>query len=245
MRVTLVGITITMVLPWAGHQPRQEAVPFVGCPADGQVGPIEAPQGKPRVVALGDMPTREIAYYQGAAGPGVFAPRGWHCRRWYGSAGSTLLVTPEPFDSPYFPRPKIRGYAVEVTFHFGGTSGRFAVARYATLLFPGMVEEFVERVKRARIAPAPDLERPLYPHDSVTSPDSLVAEFTTPANTTGFGTEGLLEPSQDAIRGAAFLDASAPDGPNVSVVRIRLGSGMHQVEAAFLSLNEQCMQRGC
>jgi hypothetical protein len=218
---------------------------WLPCSGPSRVGPIEAPQGKPKVVALVGIPAEGIAYYQGPVASGVFAPRGWHCRLWYGSSGSTLLVVPEPIDSTQFRPPKTRGYAVELTFRFGGTSGRFAVARYATLLFPGVVAEFVERVRKQRVVPAPDLEHRPYPHDSVTSRDSLLVEFTTPPNATGLGTEGMLDPSQDAIRGAAFLDASAPDQPNLSLVRIRLGPGMRQVEAALLRLNAQCMQRGC
>src|SRR6202007_2816920 len=133
----LVALAIAAFLPPSAEaQAKRDTIPFVGCPADGQAGSIEPPAGAPKIVALGDASAREIAYYKGAQARGVFAPRGWHCRVWYGSSGSALVVSPVSIDSPYFPPPKFRGQAVEMQGILGGTSGRFGVARYASRLFP-------------------------------------------------------------------------------------------------------------
>src|SRR2546426_2697247 len=91
MRPTFLGLVLALAVPWAGCQAQQGTVPFVGCSADGQSGPIEPPKGQPKVVSLGEHPAGAIAYYKGEQAPGVFAPAGWHCRVWYGSSGSSIL----------------------------------------------------------------------------------------------------------------------------------------------------------
>jgi hypothetical protein len=236
MRTTVVLLVVVSFLACSGL--RDEAIPFVGCPSDGQAGPLPAPTGKPQPSPLADIPAEGIAYYK-SNDVGVFAPRGWYCREWYGASGSTLLITPAPLDVT-FPPSKTRGYAVERSFYFGGTSGRFTVARYASRLFPGMVTKFVEGVESEGLdGGGGDGSR-----DSVTTVSTLVVEFSTPANATGLGTE-YLEPSAEMIRGAVFLDQTQPAEPNVSIVRIRLGAAMRQFESALLRVNEHCMQVGC
>src|SRR5437899_344523 len=136
MRPTLLGLTLAVTVPWAGYQAQQGTVPFVGCPADGQSGPIEAPKGQPKGASVGELPARAIAYYKGENAPGVFAPAGWHCRVWYGSSGSSILVTPTPIDTTQLVPPKVVAPAVEMGLRFAGTSGRFSVASYASRLFP-------------------------------------------------------------------------------------------------------------
>jgi hypothetical protein len=246
--VILVGVTTVMVLlSWGGPQIQREAIPFVGCPADVQGEAIGAPRGTPKVVALDGATARAIAYYQGDSGtsPGVFAPRGWHCRIWAGSAGSTMLVTPASIDSTTVRQPKSYTDAVEIVFLDGGTSGRFGVARIASRLFPRVAAKFVERVKSEGLEPAGEFARGPYPNDSVSYSDSLMAEFTTPARKTGLGTEGTLGPSQDAIRGIAVLCASGDWG--MTILRVRLGPNTRRVELGILGLNKAWMQRsdGC
>jgi len=240
-RVASTLITIAFVLlSWPAPQIQREAIPFVGCPAEGQVGPIQPPQGEPRIVALDGALARSIAYYKGEEAPGVFAPRGWHCRVWYGSGGSTILVTPIPIDSKQFSPPTINAPAVEIELLDGGTSGRFGVARYASRLFPKVAAKFIERVESEGLEPASEFEQRPYAHDAVTYPDTLVAEFTTPANKIGLGTEGILQPSQDPISGIAVLD---PSGDwSLSILRVRLGPNLRQVRAAILRLSRPCMQ---
>jgi hypothetical protein len=193
------------------------------------------------VVELDERSPGQIAYYEGAHAPGIFAPSGWHCRVWYGSSGSVFVVTPTPIEAPYFPPPKFRGKAVEVSNVVGEGSGRFSVATYASWLFPGKSEKFVQHVREESAKLLPPISRAPYPSDSITNQGS-VAEFMTPANQKGLGTEGYLDPSQDGIRGIAILDEADPEWPSISVVRARLGSDT-ELEAAILRLNKACMQR--
>jgi len=245
MRPTLLGFTLALAVPWTGGQ-AQGTVPFVGCPADGQSGPIAPPKGQPKVVSLGDLPAGGIAYYKGERAPGVFAPAGWHCRVWYGSSGSSVLVTPTPIDTTRFLPPKVSGPAVEMDLSFAGTSGRFSVASYAARLFPRVLARFIEGVKNEHLEPDSEFGPRRYARDSVRSVDSLVAEFTTPSGVSGLGTAGLLGPSGDPIHGVAVI-APDPTEPDMSILRVRLGGNLRQVEAAVLRLNRECMQRtdGC
>jgi hypothetical protein len=246
MRPILVGLTLAFAVGWAGCQAQQATVPFVGCPADGQMGPIEAPKGQPRVISLGDVPAGAIAYYKGEQAPGVFAPAGWHCRVWYGSSGSTVLVTPMPIDTTHFLPPKVIGPALEMDLSFAGTSGRFSVARNASRLFPSVLATFIEGVKHEHLVPDSEFEPRQYARDSVTNPDSVTAEFTTPPGVSGLGTAGFLGPSQDPIHGVAVI-APDPTEPDMSILRVRVGADMRQVEAVFVRLNRRCMQKtdGC
>jgi len=122
MRQSFLGLALAFAVPWAGCQAQQGTVPFVGCSADGQSGPIQPPKGQPKVVSLGEHPAGAIAYYKGEQAPGVFAPAGWHCRVWYGSSGSSILVTPTPIDTTHLVPPKVVAPAVEMGLRFAGTS---------------------------------------------------------------------------------------------------------------------------
>ena len=243
----MLGLSLAVLMPReAQAQARQDTIPFVGCPADGQTGYIAPPRGSPKVVALQGVPAEAIAYYQGDAGPGAFAPRGWHCQVTYGSAGSTIVVTPDSVNLAQYPELKVPGHAVEMELRFAGTSGRFSVAAYASRLFPTVVPEFIERVRSEGLVPDSELTGRRYAQDSVRSLGRLVAEFVTPAGRRGLGTAGYLDPSPDVIRGVAAI-AADPEEPDMSVLRVRLGVRLHLLEAAVLQLNRECMQRreGC
>jgi hypothetical protein len=43
---------------------RGSVVPFVGCKSDGQVGSLEAPKGKSKVLSIGKEKARRLAYYK-------------------------------------------------------------------------------------------------------------------------------------------------------------------------------------
>jgi hypothetical protein len=75
------------------------SVPFVGCKSDGQVGPQDAPTGKPKIITISPQLAQRVAYYKASGGSGVLAPRGWYCFGTYGSDGSNLYVTPMPLNS--------------------------------------------------------------------------------------------------------------------------------------------------
>ena len=240
MRTILTALTLASVLPELGcAQSGVVAIPFVGCPSDGQVGFIAPPRGSPQVVKL-DRPTAlQLAYYKGENARGVFAPRGWHCQVWYGSSGSTILVSPMTIDSGKFERLNLHGRGVEFAFLDGGTSGRFGVATYASRLFPKVAARFVEGVKSEGIEPASDFELGPYTNDSIRYTDTLSLEFMTPATKAGIGTEGDLAPSQDVIRGFVVLDPTGDWG--LSVLQVRLGADMAQVAAAIIRLNKECL----
>ena len=72
------------------------SVPLVGCADDGQVGPQTPPANGTKTVLADRAAAPQLAYYVTANGPGVLAPRGWHCAGIYGSDGASLVVTPEP-----------------------------------------------------------------------------------------------------------------------------------------------------
>ncbi|HUA18015.1 MAG TPA: hypothetical protein VMB25_04665, partial [Bryobacteraceae bacterium] len=68
-------VAFACAIPLLGQTAR---VPFVGCAADGQAGPVQAPKGHDREVRMGTRTAERLAYYKDT-GPGVLAPRGWHC----------------------------------------------------------------------------------------------------------------------------------------------------------------------
>jgi hypothetical protein len=219
-RAALFGIALALVLPvGAKPQSRLQSIPFVECPADGQAGPIYAPRGVANTATFDEILATKVAFYKGEHAPGVFAPRNWNCRAWYGSSGGTLVVTPTPISPPYFPTPTFNDHAVVASHYFGGTSGRFLVSSYVEKLFP------------SRVAGKPN----------------LIAEFVTPANEQGLGTQNYLVPSQDAVNGIAALDEAVQDGPDLRLVRVRLGASERELESAILQLNKQCLMKtnGC
>lgn len=237
---TILGLTVaTLLFGCADEQPPLEQVDFVGCPADGQVGEVAPPQGEPKNAVLDGVSPDSIAFYKGERAAGAFAPSGWHCRVWYGSSGSTLIVTPEPIEGAQSQLPKFSTPAVEVASILGGTSGRFSVAAYASRLFPLPAALFIQKVKDEGAVPDSDLGA--YPNDSVSILSNLVVEFKTPANTRGVGTDGALDPSGDPISGLAVLDESKPEEPNISIVRIRLGPTKEKMGRLLLRLNTECM----
>ena len=246
MRSTLTCLTIAFAVASVGAHAQQDTVPFVGCPADGQQGYLEPPHGQPKLVGLRDIPLQAVAYYKGEYSSGVYAPRGWHCRIWYGSSGSTLLVTPTPTDTTHFTPPRVLGPAVEMSVSYGGTSGRFSVAHYGARLFPRVLARFIERVRSEELEPDSVFSPRRYARDSVRFIDTLLAEFTTPAGVDGLGTAWLLAPSRDRIVGIAVITPDTAE-PDMSILRVRLGASKRQVEAAILRMNRDCMQRtdGC
>src|SRR3989454_11609167 len=90
-------LAIGILLPrWGGAQARQDTIPFVGCPADGQAGPIEAPKGPPKVVAGTGMAPPHHPPYKGGEGPAPFwpPPRGWR------GGGGPSATSPRSYRAP-------------------------------------------------------------------------------------------------------------------------------------------------
>src|SRR5437016_1580962 len=76
-------------------------VPFVGCKADGQAGPVDAPQIPKHRVELDVKVAQRLGIYEAELGPSVVGPSGWSCLAIYGSGGATLYVTPEPLSDVF------------------------------------------------------------------------------------------------------------------------------------------------
>jgi hypothetical protein len=200
------------------------APPFVGCPADGQVGPIDAPTKSANPVPKLPAPVAARLAYYVSQNASVLAPRGWHCFGTYGSGGSSLIVTPEPHgsDDLFKQSTNIVGPAVESTWIFGGTSGRFAVAEIAARLFPSYMD-FVRSVVEGWKMPEKDLPVGPYPADTVIPVGPSRVKFITPAHSTGMGTRGYLAASDLPIQGIVTISPlpELSEG-GVSIVDIRL-----------------------
>jgi hypothetical protein len=217
----------------------------VGCPADGQAGPIEAPEVSAMTVPTSERLPKTVAYYKGEQAPGVFAPRGWQCHVWYGSGGGVLLVTPDaqkPGNGTAWPAASHE--AVELTFHDPGASGRYQVAQYSLFFFHTR-QEFRRWVEASGFGLSNPYED--FKNDSIRIRGRTIAEFTTPPRTTGFGTAQFLRPSADPIDGIVVLGKSKAYGEYLVVLRIRLGHTKSQLKTELLRLNRTCMveSRGC
>lgn len=189
------------------------SIPFVGCPADGQIGPREAPKRASIVTMASRHEAERLAYYRGPDGNGVLAPRGWHCVELYGSSGSALYVSPSPAELPSISASGwkgVSGAAILAQRRYGGTSGRFAVAEVIAMVFPArkqfvreVIEMFDEGESRFRSGP--------HPTDKLTYRGETIVEYVTPAGMEGLGTQFWLRKSDSPIQGVAILVGETPD----------------------------------
>lgn len=188
-------------------------VPFVGCASDGQAGPQAAPTGPGKAVAISAAAVRRLAWYKAQYGPGVLAPRGWHCFSIYGSNGSNLFVSPDAIDSKTLLSINWKGFAgqvVEISVSSGGTSGRFEVAKVIARVFPAY-KQFAQNVIAEGLEPAGDFPSGPYPNDKLTDRGKNIVEFETPANTQGLGTDSRLLPNAGLIDGVAMITGTDTD----------------------------------
>jgi hypothetical protein len=224
----------------------QQQAPVVGCSTDGQLGPAKPQAGEAMPVAVEQPLAGQIAYYKGASSLGVFAPRGWYCRAWYGSNGSILVVTPKRIEPPYFPLPAISGAAVTIDSSDAGTSGRFHVAIVAARLFPLVGSEFITAVRQEHLIADASFDLQPYPDDQLSYLSDRFVEYTTPANHTGLGTDGMFEMSNLPVRGLTILNL-ASEVNSLTEVRVRLPAALNAVAQAIVQLEATCVQlpRGC
>jgi hypothetical protein len=141
--------------PSIAQMPLVEAeVPTLGCPQDGMADSIKAPTlpGSARIIVPSGFES-SLTLYSAAEdlSSGVLGPRGWNCFGTYGSAGSTLYITPRGLGGAILDRPKkvAVGPVVIRTIFLGATSGRFPLSRISARLFP-RARGFVERVRELR-----------------------------------------------------------------------------------------------
>ncbi len=188
-------------------------VPFVGCPSDGQAGPLKAPAGQSKPVTLPAGVAQRLAYYKAEYSAGVLAPRGWHCFSTYGSNGADLFVSPDAIDSKALFSADWKGFsgqAIQISVSSGGTSGRFEVAQIIARVFPEY-KAFAEGVIVEGIEPASSFPFGPYPKDKLTYRSKSVVEFETPANTQGLGTRSRLQVNASPIDGVAILSGADTD----------------------------------
>lgn len=164
--------------PGQGQTP--VSIPFVGCPSDGQAGPVEAPNSASISASLSLKMARELAYYSSSSAPGagVLGPRGWHCFGTYGSGGSSLFVSPQSFDAGDISSRSwsgFRGPAMELIGRNGGGSGMSSVAQIVARVFPAYKWYALNYVR--------DFDQKLafgpYPNDLLAYKSDSIAAFTT------------------------------------------------------------------
>jgi len=217
-------------------------VPYVGCPSIGGVdpgvrpAPRHGPESLPKEPAVG---AAQIAFYKAVDGPGVFAPRGWHCQTWSGSSGSFIVVTPR-VPPQTISREPVTGRGVIAIESYGGTSGRFDVAEVSARLFPVVMADFVARVK-AEGFPVPDFAKiKPYPDDQYTYLNPKLVEFTTPAHEKGIGT-GIFVPSTNPVRGVVSLAAGDERETNLLQFQLRLSPSDDRLAQTLIDLELQCL----
>lgn len=202
--------------------PALSLIPFVGCKSDGQLGPQDAPSGKSVEFSIPAAVAQRLAYYKAASGVGVLAPRGWYCFGTYGSDGDALYVSPMPIKRDDIFSTKWKGFAgpvIEISYDYGGTSGRFAVAKVIAQVFPAhrnFVENVVADEQKVGL-PGTTFPNGPYKKDVLKHRGKNVVEFLTSPNSEGLGTHSWLQKNGDPIRGVAILIGSEPDLIQLSV----------------------------
>ena len=224
-RILLPLCTLVGSIAFAQSKPSSEAikqadsVPFVGCEADGQMGPMKAPDGRSIHVVISADAATQLAYYKSAQGSGVLAPRGWHCFGVYGSNGSAIFVRPERLTAGEILSTKwegLTGLAIEVAESIGDTSGRFSVARVIARVFPAR-RAFAEHVIAEGIESRDSFPFGPYPTDKLIYRSKMMVEYETPANADGLGTESWLRKNGQPSSGVAILVGETPDLVHLTV----------------------------
>lgn len=217
----MMTLSVAAILSASHSYARDLPAHFVGCASDGQVGPRRAPRSG-AVPLVPAALASQVAYYASAGGPGVLAPMGWHCFGLYGSSGSTLLVTPETHSAKELfgeRRFKTHGPAVEISYEYGGTSGRWAVANAIARYFPdqrGFIgDKNFQGLDVALLPTGP------FPSDVMRSRTANSVRLVTPPDVEGMGTSGLLSPADDPVQGMVEL-ISTSDGPDLLTSNARL-----------------------
>ena len=226
MAARLTRLALRLVL-LACATPAQAATPFVGCPSDGQTGPVKPPRA---AAYLPDAPAG-LAYYA-SADLGALAPVGWHCVGLYGSDGSILIVTPEPHTPDDFTQgdAPLKGPAVQLALSIADTSGRFAAAKLAARLFPAR-RAFVRSVIGEDIEPASSFPTGPFPTDAVTRRGPALADYTTPPGKQGVGTMTRLAPAAEPIDGMAAMTA----GNDAILLAARLPAALRGLAPAIVA----------
>lgn len=213
----------TLIAATKNVQPSLSRVPFVGCKSAGQLGPLDAPTDKSKIVPLAAELAQKLAYYQAERGSGVLAPRGWYCFSTYGSSGNNLYVTPQPVDARTLfsdTWPGFSGPAIQLSLLYGGTSGRFEVAHVIARVFPAY-KAFVRSVIKEGFDISSSFVFGPYPQDKLIYKSKEIVEYRTPPNTEGLGTNSNLQRNGSPTSGVAIL-AGIPSEPDLWLLSTRL-----------------------
>lgn len=240
-RLACATAAVTILLVAYAQVALAATIPFVGCPGDGQIGPVDAPLGDP--VPIGAFPgvAHQLAYYKGNYGPGVIAPRGWRCRLWYGSSGSFVIVTPSGPENDIPVRP-VMGPGVEIILRYGGTSGRFQLAAVSARYFPEIMRSFIQQIRDEHLGTDVTSNLKPYPYDQVRKITARMIEYRTPADRDGFGTESFAK-SDQPIQGLAALSLPS-DETTLSVLRMRLLPGQQELAESIIRIEANCLKTG-
>ncbi|HUP02718.1 MAG TPA: hypothetical protein VMU19_01935 [Bryobacteraceae bacterium] len=201
---------------------------------------MAAPKGAPAPVSIGRAAAEKLAYYKSSQDVAALAPRGWYCFGTYGSAGDTLFVSPTPINASSIRAPDwsgMDGPAIEVSYRFGGTSGRFSVAQTLARVFPDE-KDFVNSVMKEgkdQFVFGP------YPADTLAYKSKTVVEYATPAQSDGLGTTSWLKKNASPISGAAIVFPGAE--PDVLFLAVRLPPNLAGLRSAILQHFERTAHR--
>jgi hypothetical protein len=229
----LAPVTAQPMSPGASSGKLVARVPFVGCKSDGQTGPLPAPSGDSQAVAIAAEMAHRMAYYKAEHGFGVLAPRGWYCFATYGSNGDVLYVSPRPIDSANLFSSTwsgFRGPVIQIAHEYGDTSGRFGVARMIARVFPAH-QAFVSKVIGEGIELAAAFPAGPYPRDKLTYRSKEIAEYQTPAQADGLGTNSRLHKNSSPTSGLAILMGPNPD---LLFLAVRLPRGSSNLAPAII-----------
>ncbi len=226
--------------------PPEVRVPVVMCPVNDEAGAARVLPGESIAAPVQPSALEQLAYYRAEHSPGLFAPKGWPCRAWFGDSGSLVLVTSKRLEPPYFPLPTIAGPAVMVQTSDQNGPGRFRVAIVAAQLFPVAGAELISRVREEHLISDSSFEAEPLPEDRVQYLTDRLVEYTTAANRAGLGTDTIFETSNLPIHGLTLLTPTA-EVNSLTEVRVRVGSGSDALASAIMQLETACLQmpRGC
>jgi hypothetical protein len=255
IRVSRTCLCVCLGLAWSiagsiavlpATAPMQSRAPNINCVGNDQVDSSQMQKGASVPIPVEQSIADQMAYYKAEHGSGILAPKGWYCRAWNGSNGSFLAVTPKPIPPPYFPLPTIGGPAVTIATWDGESSGRVRVAVVASQLFSVAGSEFVTRVRQEHLIADSAFDPESYPADQLQYLSDRFVEYTTPANHSGLGTDGMLDMSNLPIRGLTILNL-IDDANSLIEVRVRLPPNLSSLTEAILTVETSCVQlpKGC
>lgn len=217
---------------------QEVTVPFIGCPSDGQAGPIPPPTGKTRKIGVSFKLPGKVAFFKGVQGIGVFAPAGWHCFVSYGSAGATTIVSAHALPTSGMPPRDLGAPTIDISSYAGDTSGRFNVAILGHMLFPDVSKDFVKKVEDEGILSKAQIEKIAYPTDKLTYLNKTLVQFETPANAKVLG-NGYLNDATPLLSLVSWNDGD--DGVGVSILHVNMGKQDDAWSKVLVMLNTPCV----